>query len=265
MATVTTNGLRISYDDRGSAEPTLLFLPGWCVNRTVFHEVIPLLARKHRCLSLDWRGHGDSQRPSEDFGADALVADALSVVKHSGAKRVVPVALSHAGWIALELRRRLQERVAKVVCLDWLILGAPRAFYETLQGLQSQSRWRQTLNSLLATWMHGVTNPELIRYVQEEIGAYAFEMWARAAREIEQAYKTDENPLRVFARMRPAVPVLHVYAAPNDAEFLAAQQSFALQHHWFRVHKLNARSHFSLLEAPDETAEAIEHFLKIEV
>jgi hypothetical protein len=38
-----------------------------------------------------------------DFGLPDLVEDALAVVVASGAPTVVPVAVSHAGWVAIEL------------------------------------------------------------------------------------------------------------------------------------------------------------------
>ncbi len=55
-------------------------------------------------------------------------------------------------------------------------------------------------------------------------------------------------------------PTLHLYAQPSDDSFLAAQQDFAASHPWFSVERLSAHSHFPILEAPAETADAIEEF-----
>jgi hypothetical protein len=41
------------------------------------------------------------------------------VIEASQAQHVVPVALSHAGWVAIELRRRLGALIPKLVLLDW--------------------------------------------------------------------------------------------------------------------------------------------------
>ena len=40
-----------------------------------------------------------------------------------------------------------------------------------------------------------------------------------------------------------------------------AQQSFAADHPWFQVVKLDARSHFPTLEVPEQVAEHLERFL----
>jgi pimeloyl-ACP methyl ester carboxylesterase len=107
LPSMTTSGqFRIAYDDWGFGEPALLLLPGWCADRTVFQELAQRLSANHRVLALDWRGHGDSERPAGDFGAMQLVEDALAVIEDSGAEQIVPISLEQGGWVALELRRQ---------------------------------------------------------------------------------------------------------------------------------------------------------------
>src|SRR5437867_450967 len=168
MPQVMSDGLRISYDDLGSGEPALLFMSGWCANRTVFRDLKTRCSANRRVLVLDWRGHGESGRPTMDFGERELVEDALAVIESSGTQQVVPATLAHAGWVAIELRRRLRERVPKLVLLDWIVLEAPKPFLDALQGMQSSDRWRQTVEHTFSLWLEGVDNPELHRFVREE-------------------------------------------------------------------------------------------------
>jgi pimeloyl-ACP methyl ester carboxylesterase len=188
------------------------------------------------------------------------VESALAVVEASGAPQVVPVAMSHAGWVAIELRRRLKERISKLVLLDWLVLEAPAPFLDALRGMQSPERWRDTVDQICMVWLHGMTNSELVRYVRGVVCAYGFTMWSRAAREISAAYGKAGSPLLALASLKPPVPVLHLYAQPGDAGYLAAQHAFAAEHPWFHVRKLAARSHFPMFEVPDEMASAIGEF-----
>ena len=126
MPVTEVDGLTISYDDRGSGEPALLCLTGWCSSKARYDHLVPLLAEKRRTLAFDWRGHGDSQRDVGDFGQEEMVADALGVIEASGVEQVVPVAASHSGWVAIELRRRLgPERVPKIVHMDWMVVEPP--------------------------------------------------------------------------------------------------------------------------------------------
>ena len=259
MAETRSDGVCIRYDDTGSGEPALLFLPGWCGSRTVFTPLVERCSTKRRTLVLDWRGHGQSERSAVDFGYDALANDAQAVVAASGAEHVVPVALSHAGWVAIELRRRLGDRVPRLVLLDWIVLDPPSPFLGALQALQDAERWELAREQLFGMWLHGFDIPALTNYVREDMGSYGYEMWARAGREISAAYNRAGNPLQVLTALDPPVPTLHLYAQPNDPVYLAAQQAFAESHPWFAVRKLEAQSHFPMFEVPDEMAAAIEH------
>ena len=262
MPRVTSGDVSIAYDDLGQGEPALLLLPGWCANRTVFQSLAPLCAGHRRTLALDWRGHGESCSPAGDFGNDDLVEDALNVIAASGAQSIVPVALSHAGWVAIELHRRLGVRVEKLVLLDWIIMmQPPREFFEALDGMQSPLRWREAVERIFAVWLGDVDNTALILFVLPEMGSYGPEMWARAAREISAAYADMGTPLQTLAALDPPLPVLHLYAQPEEPRYLAAQQSFAAAHPWFTVMRLNARSHFPMFEVPEAMANAIEQFV----
>ena len=261
MSEVNSGGSQIRFDDLGRGEPALLLMPGWCANRTVFQDLIPRLSLDRRTLALDWRGHGESGPPSGDFGDHGLVEDALAVIEASGAEQVVPVALAHSGWVAIELQRQLGGKIPKLVHLDWIVLPAPPPFLDVLKGMQSPVLWRQTIEDIFTVWLHGIDNPSLIRFVREEMGSYGFEMWARAAREISAAYARSGSPLQALAALDPPVPALHLYAQPEDPGFLAAQLSFAASHPWFHVRKVEARSHFPMYEVPEEMAGAIEAFL----
>src|SRR5690242_17983577 len=122
MAEARSDDLRIRYDDSGTGEPALLCLAGWCASRKAFDELGRRLADRRRVLALDRRGHGDSDAARGDFGAKEQLGDALAVIAASGARQIVPVATAHAGWIAIELRRRLgPERVPKLVLIDWIV------------------------------------------------------------------------------------------------------------------------------------------------
>lgn len=261
MVQVTSDGVEIVYDGSGRGEPALLFMPGWCANRTVFQDLTPHCSAHRRTLVLDWRGHGKSGLTKGDFGNEDLVSDAIAVIKASKSQQVIPVALAHSGWIAIELRRRLGEQIPKLVFVDWIVLEPPQPFLEALKDMQAPDKWRQTVEQIFSLWLQGIDNPRLIHFVRQEMGSYGFEMWARAAREISAAYAKAGKPLQALSLLKPSVPVLHLYAQPPDPNYLAAQQEFASSHPWFSVRKLEARSHFPMFEVPNEIASAIEQFV----
>jgi len=261
MPEACSNGVRISYDDRGEGGPALLFLPGWCTSRKVFADLPRQAAARRRVLTLDWRGHGESAAASAPFGSEALIEDAIAVIEASGARSVVPVALSHAGWIAIELRRRLGDRIAKLVLIDWLVQQAPPPFLRVLEALQAPERWAIARGLLFSIWLRGVEDDELKGFIPADMGAYGSDMWARAGREIEASYRRWGSPLAALAALEAPPPVLHLYAQPDEPGYLAAQRSFADRHPWYAVLRLEARSHFPMFEVPQEMSAEIEQFV----
>ena len=259
---LTNGAIPIAFDDVGDGDTALLCLSGWCAPRSVFRPLYRELAERHRVLALDWRGHGGSAVAPSDFGNDELVSDALAVVESAGVRRFIPVATAHAGWIAIELRRRLgSEKVPAIVLVDWMVTGAPPGFLDGLSALQNEATWATVRASLFDMWTTGVSDPAVHAFVKE-MGKLGFDMWARAGREIGAAFSQHESPLAFLERMTPPCSTLHLYAQPDDPGFLAAQQSYAASHPWFQVEKLDARSHFPTLEAPGPVANAITRFVE---
>src|SRR5690242_13781152 len=115
---MTTTVPALATTDLGHGDLALLHVPGWCGGREVFDPLLEQLAQRHRAVSVDLPGHGSSPAPAADFGT-AHVVEAISLLLDTmGEQPIVPVALSHAGWAALELVRRLgPERIPAVVLL----------------------------------------------------------------------------------------------------------------------------------------------------
>lgn len=248
----TTTG--VAYDDVGAGDTALVFLPGWCGPRTLFAPLLSRLAPTSRCLAVDWRGHGTSETTEGEFGMSELVDDAVAVITASGIARVIPVSVAHAGWVSIELRRRLgPDRVPHIVLLDWMVLGAPEPFLGALASMRNPASTRQVVDQISGMWRAGLDDPALAAYVESMV-AFPDEMWARAAREIGGAFDRSPVPLDAIGALDPAPPTTHLYAQPADPAFLAAQADFAVGHPWFSVERLDAASHFPVFEVPDEIA-----------
>lgn len=258
MTSITSTG--IAYDERGAGEPALLFLPGWCGPRTLFNPLAERLDGTRRTLALDWRGHGDSKPADADFGVAELVDDALAVIDDAKANSVVPVSVAHAGWVAIELRRRLgPQRVPGVVFLDWMVLGAPPPFLDALKAMATPATTRAVVNQVTSTWIAELDIPALSAYVAS-MAAMPDEMWARGARAISAAFSQHGTPLDELATHDRPPRTLHVYAQPSDPAFLNAQRQYAALHPWFATEQLNASSHFPIFEVPDTIADRLRTF-----
>jgi pimeloyl-ACP methyl ester carboxylesterase len=260
----TVSAPRIAFDDVGVSRPperpVLVFLPGWCGSRALFRDLLAAQPIGRRALAIDLRGHGASASGPGDFGYPELLDDTLRVLDAAGVERIIPVGVSHAGWAAIDLRRRLgPRRVPGVVLLDWMVLGPPPPFAAALAGLQDPRGWRAARDRLFAMWTAGVTAPALHAFI-EEMRATDGTMWARGAREIAARFATEPVPLAALAKEPVPCPTLHLYAQPADPALLAAQEAYAAANPWFQVHRLTASSHFPMFEVPGEMVARIEAF-----
>ena len=103
MSYADADGVRIAYDDHGPrADAAVLCLTGWWMNRGYYGPLAERLAARHRVITLDWRGHGDSGRAPTDFGHEGLADDAMAVIEASGVRRIVPMTQAHGGWAAVD-------------------------------------------------------------------------------------------------------------------------------------------------------------------
>jgi pimeloyl-ACP methyl ester carboxylesterase len=252
-------GVRIDYDDRGRGEPALLFLTGWCSSRERWERVADRAAARRRVIAFDWRGHGGSDPAGGDFGVEEMVEDALAVIEASGVETIVPCAASHSGWVAIELRRRLGARVARLFHADWMLAVPSERYLDVIRQLDSDE-WPQARDTLFTIWAAGVDTPE-IRRVLGVMAKHGEEMWRRSGREIGASYARGGSPFEAFSTLEPPLPVRHVYGQPQDPAYLELQEGFAADNDWFSVVKLDATTHFAMIEAAPEVADAIEDFV----
>lgn len=247
----------LGIDDLGTGEPGLLLLTGWCSSRARWALAAPLLAASRRVVNFEWRGHGDSAPADADFGLEELVQDALAAVAATNLHTFIPCSASHSGWVAIELRRRLGDRVPGIVHLDWMVTEPPPPYMRLIGDLQSEQEWPRARDALFEIWRAGDERPEIsdaLAVMQRQNGA----MWMRSGREIEASYRRHGSPLRALAELQSPPKVAHVYGQPESEEYLRAQQEFAAGHEWFTVRRIAARTHFSMIEAPAAVASAIE-------
>jgi pimeloyl-ACP methyl ester carboxylesterase len=256
-------GIKIDYDDLGQGEPALLLTTAWCMSRTGWAQLPHKLAANRRVLTHDWRGHGNSDKPSTDFGAKELIEDAIAVIESSGAQQIVVFSMHHSGWVAIELRRQLGDKIAKLIHLDWVVFPPPEPYMNLVRGLADPNGWQQARQILFTIWQDGINNPpELVDFINGEMTSYGEDMWTRSGREIGASFDQYSFPLQALSTLNPPVPTLHLYAQPKDPGYLQAQQEFAAKNPWFQVHQLHADSFFAQFDAADEIVKEVEKFIK---
>ncbi len=118
MPEITNDGVRISYDVTGQGRP-LVLLHGWLADRTWWAETgyVDDLRRDHRVVSVDLRGHGQSDKPHEPraYHAETLASDVLAVADAEGLERFAMWGLSYGGWVGWMTADAAPHRVAALI------------------------------------------------------------------------------------------------------------------------------------------------------
>jgi non-heme chloroperoxidase len=115
----TNDGVRLAYEDYGQGEP-IVFLASWVLSADMWEYQVPyFLERGYRCVMLDRRGHGRSDRPSTGYDVDTRADDVAALVEHLGLDGVTLVGQSGGGGEAVRyLARHGQDRIARVALLS---------------------------------------------------------------------------------------------------------------------------------------------------
>ncbi len=114
-------GNRIHLADwKGEGLPILL-LHGMAGHTHWWDSAAPILARRHRTIAMDFRGHGDSEWLVEPrYELDDHASDIEAVADALGWDRFYLVAHSMGARVAIRYASRYRKRVERLALLDFL-------------------------------------------------------------------------------------------------------------------------------------------------
>src|SRR3954453_10577389 len=115
---VSRDGVRVGYEVFGSGEQTIVFPPvDLIVHSGVWKGQVPFLARHFRVVTIDPRGNGRSDRPTDPtaYGTRQYAADVIAVIDAVGVERAVLVGLCSSAGLALLCAAEHPGRVQGVV------------------------------------------------------------------------------------------------------------------------------------------------------
>jgi len=117
---VTGNGLRFHYLDWGDADaPPVVLLHGFAQTCHSWDFVALSLSDRFRVITLDQRGHGDSDwAPDGDYSAETQQADLHAIVEALDLQGFVLMGLSMGGRNAFTYAAHHPERVRALVIVD---------------------------------------------------------------------------------------------------------------------------------------------------
>ncbi len=129
------SGVRLHFAECGETHrPAIICLHGLTDSWLSYRMVMPLLAKSHRVIALDLRGHGESSPPPGEFMFDDCAADVIAVMAHLRIERAAIIGHSMGSFIARRLAVSHPSHVSAMV----LVGGALTADNAVVRDLESE-------------------------------------------------------------------------------------------------------------------------------
>ncbi len=264
---IVVNRLRLHYLDWGNpAAPALLLLHGGSAHAHWWDWFAPTVADRFHVISLDLRGHGDSewaQPPAYDI--DDYVADVVAVIGALELQDVRLIGHSLGGVVATGAAARVAGRTAGLVIVD----SRTTASHD---GLRFMQRLAQLPHPRYRTREHGIAQYRLLatnrpprKEIVAHIAAHALRhdsdagVWTLKFDRTALAAITPHDVAPALAQLR--CPVLAIRGAASSLMPPAAIAALRAAAPQLEAVEIAEAHHHVMLDQPAEFAKVVGEFL----
>ena len=112
-AYASVNGIQLYYATTGEGTPVVL-LHGGLANSDYWGQQVAALAKHHKVIVVDSRGHGRSTRDERPYSYDLMSDDVVALLDHLNIKKADIVGWSDGGIIGIDFAIRHPTRVNRI-------------------------------------------------------------------------------------------------------------------------------------------------------
>ncbi len=133
-----STGVRLHYMAQGDpAGRPVILLHGITDSWFSFSRVLPGISQERRVYALDFRGHGDSDRPAQGYAPRDMAADVIAFMDALGIRRAILVGHSMGSFVAQQAALAALERIAAMVLIGSATMVRNEVTLELQQALES--------------------------------------------------------------------------------------------------------------------------------
>jgi pimeloyl-ACP methyl ester carboxylesterase len=250
------DGVEIAWSSVG-AGPALLLVHAFPLDRTMWNDTAEALAARHRVITFDVRGFGESQLAGA-ASLETIADDAAAVLDAAGAPMAAVGGLSMGGYVALAFARRHASRLAALVLADTRAAADPpdgkRARDEAIARMRSDG-----VEAFVAPQPARLLSPGASPALRDRALAI---MRRQSADGIANALAAmRDRPDRTDELAGLSCPTLVLVGSADALTPPAEARSLAARIRGARLHELDGAGHLSNLEAPAAFHAALAGFL----
>ena len=115
---MTDDGTDLHFISKGTGKP-LIMIPGWSQTAAMYKNQIDALSETNRCIAIDMRGHGDSEKVAHGYRMQRLAADLRAFIYYEDLSDVVVMGHSMGCsviWAYWDMYG--SDRLSKVILID---------------------------------------------------------------------------------------------------------------------------------------------------
>jgi pimeloyl-ACP methyl ester carboxylesterase len=253
MPKIESQGVELFYETRGEGPP-IVFHHAHTGTHAVWDEVVARLCDRHRCVSLDARGVGQSDRPEHGYGIEQLASDVVGLVDALGIDRFTYVGHSLGGLVGFELGLEHGAR------LERLVLVSPGPADGMALPAELQARALQTWRAKDRDAMLRERRSVVVRACGRERLAEALERSLEVSEGHFAGCLAAACAYRKGERLHEIATPTMMVAGAADGLLAANLQDFARLGH-ATLHVFSRVGHAAPREVPAELAEVIADFI----
>ncbi|QZE14981.1 alpha/beta hydrolase [Halosquirtibacter laminarini] len=116
--TLQNNQVEIQYIEKGQGEISLLFIHGWCIDKSYWSHQIDYFSKQYHVYALDLPGFGGSKAEREEWSIEAYSEDIKAFIHELKMKNIVVIGHSMAGEIMLQTALSNNPNIIGIVGID---------------------------------------------------------------------------------------------------------------------------------------------------
>ena len=232
----------IRFTVEGGGEPALVFVHGWCCDRSYWKNQVPFFVESHKVVAIDLAGHGESGLERADWTLEMFAADVVAVVDQLGLDRVILIGHSMGGPVIMETARLIPDRVVGLIGVDT---------YQDFERELSEGQKKQfvmgfrmdfvgTTKGFVKMMFPADADTNLVNEIATDMASAPPEVGIGAMESL-----LDFKPVELLKEVRVPVRCINSDIFPTNVE---ANKSHAES---FDVKYMKGRGHFLMLEDPD--------------
>ncbi len=253
---ISADGNEIHYQVQGQGKPALIFIHGWCCDRSYWNEQLPHFTEKYKVVAIDLAGHGESGLDRKEWTMRAFGEDVVAVINKLNLDQVVLVGHSMGGFVMLEAARLMPQHVIGLAGIDTLNNFEYKLTQEQIDEMLTplRSNFVEATRNFVRTMFTPNSDPALVEKIANDMSS-APQVVGIGALEGYVDFQNNEI-IKVLMETKAPITCINSDMYPTTVE---TNQHYAPS---FKAVIMSGVGHFNMIEDPEEFNRLLEETIQ---